>query len=71
MGEKSLGDLVLLRQKLKEYLDSGEYDKAKKVYNEINFRLKQIGNITLENMMDDKAKENIKTLFNESGDERE
>lgn len=71
MGEKDLGDLILLKQKLKDYLDSCEYDKAKKVYDAINIRLKQIGNITLENMMDNEERKNIKNLFNKSGDERE
>lgn len=71
MKENSLGDLVLLKQKLKDYLDSGDYDNAKKIYNTINIRLKQIGNIKLENMMDDKEKENIKKLFDQAGDERE
>jgi len=71
MEENKLGDFIKLKQKLKSYLDNGDIDNAKKVYLNINQKLKKVGNISLENMMNDEENENIKDLFGENEIESE
>lgn len=64
MKEVSIGDLIILKQKLKECFDNNEMKEAEMILKKINEICEKIGNIKLENFMSEEEKYKIQELFN-------